>query len=287
MEIQVIRPKKKLIRKHRVCAYCRVSSGEVELENSLENQMSHYEEYIKANPEYEMVGIFHDFGISGFKEQRPGFQEMLEAARRKEIDLIITKSVSRFCRNTDTLLKTVRELKELGVGVLFELQDINTLSESGEVMLTVLAAFAQPESDNYRALAQMVYRRKFEAGIPVQQLERCFGYTVNGEGEYIPDPEEAPWVKRIFELYAEGHNCQQIARYLNEQGVKAAKGGDFRRTNVLHILENEIYKQVPTSRSRSMYFSSRSQSALLTTIALSSPNSINLLICLRKQSQLC
>ena len=185
MEIQVIRPKKKLFRKLRVCAYCRVSSDEVELENSLENQISHYEEYLKANPEYEMVGIFHDFGISGFKEQRPGFQEMLEAARRKEIDLIITKSVSRFCRNTDTLLKTVRELKELGIGVLFELQDINTLSESGEVMLTVLAAFAQAESDNYRALAQMVYRRKFEAGIPVQHLERCLGYEVNSEGEYM------------------------------------------------------------------------------------------------------
>lgn len=115
MKIKVIEPKQKQFDKLRVCAYCRVSTEEVEQADSLENQITHYEEAIRSNPGYEFAGIYSDFGISGFKENRPGFQQMLLAARKHEIDLIITKSVSRFCRNTDTLLKTVRELKELGV----------------------------------------------------------------------------------------------------------------------------------------------------------------------------
>ena len=126
MEIQVIRPKSRIIpQKKRVCAYCRVSTAEEEQANSLENQVSHYEDLIRKNPSYEFSGVFYDYAISGFKEDRPGFQEMLRKARNKEIDLIITKSVSRFCRNTDTLLKAVRELKDLGVGILFELQHLN------------------------------------------------------------------------------------------------------------------------------------------------------------------
>ena len=242
MDIQIIESKKKLSEKVRVCAYCRVSTEEDEQENSLENQITHYEESIQANPEYELVGIFHDFGISGFKEDRPGFQEMLQAARNHEFNLIITKSVSRFCRNTDTLLKTVRELKELGVGVLFELQNINTLEQPGELMLTVLAAFAQAESENYSALAKLVYTRKYQAEIPVQYLERSFGYTLDENGEYIPDPDEAPWVKKIFELCSAGYTLAQIAAHLNEQGVTTKVGARFMTSTVLRILENEIYK---------------------------------------------
>ena len=163
MEIQVIEPLARESQKLRACAYCRVSTEEEEQENSLKNQMEHYEAAIRTNPAYEFAGIYHDYGISGFKENRPGFQAMLQAARNHEIDRIITKSVSRFCRNTDTLLKAVRELKELGVGVIFELQHIDTLAASGEVMLTVLADFAQADSENYSALGKMVYTRKYEA----------------------------------------------------------------------------------------------------------------------------
>ena len=242
MEIRVIEPKKKLLERLRVCAYCRVSTEEDEQANSLENQIAHYEEAIRANPNYEFAGIYSDFGISGFKENRPGFQKMLEAARKNEFDLIVTKSVSRFCRNTDTLLKTVRELKELGIGVLFELQHIDTLKASGEVLLTVLAAFAQAESENYSALAKLVYTRKYQAGIPVQYLERSFGYTVNEKGEYIPDPDEAPWVKKAYELCSEGYSLGQIAAFLNENGVKTTAGASFTRSTILRIIENEIYK---------------------------------------------
>lgn len=242
MEIKLIEPKQKLSRKLRACAYCRVSTEEDEQINSLENQMTHYEEAIRSHPEYEFAGIFHDFGISGFKENRPGFQRMLQAARNHEIDLIITKSVSRFCRNTDTLLKAVRELKELGVGVVFELQHIDTLATSGEILLTVLAAFAQAESENYSTLGKMVYTRKYEAGIPVQYLERSFGYDLGRSGEYIPDQKEAPWVKKIFDLCASGYRPQQIARHLNEHGVRTKAGAMFSSSTVIRILENEIYK---------------------------------------------
>lgn len=242
MEIHVIEPKMNTFNKLRVCAYCRVSTEEEEQANSLENQMEHYEEEIRSNPSYEFAGIYHDFGISGFKENRPGFQKMLQAARDHEIDLIITKSVSRFCRNTDTLLKAVRELKDLGVGVIFELQHINTLATSGEILLTVLAAFAQAESENYSALGKMVYTRKYEAGIPVQYLERSFGYDHGPSGEYLPDPKESPWVKKIYELCADGYRPMQIARFLNEQGIRTKAGAEFTSSTVIRILENEIYK---------------------------------------------
>lgn len=242
MEIHVIEPKMNTFNKLRVCAYCRVSTEEEEQANSLENQMEHYEEEIRSNPSYEFAGIYHDFGISGFKENRPGFQKMLQDARDHEIDLIITKSVSRFCRNTDTLLKAVRELKDLGVGVIFELQHINTLATSGEILLTVLAAFAQAESENYSALGKMVYTRKYEAGIPVQYLERSFGYDHGPSGEFLPDPGEAPWVKKIYELCADGYRPVQIARHLNEHGVHTKAGSVFTSSTVIRILENEIYK---------------------------------------------
>ena len=242
MEIHVIEPKMNTFNKLRVCAYCRVSTEEEEQANSLENQMEHYEEEIRSNPSYEFAGIYHVFGISGFKENRPGFQKMLQDARDHEIDLIITKSVSRFCRNTDTLLKAVRELKDLGVGVIFELQHINTLATSGEILLTVLAAFAQAESENYSALGKMVYTRKDEAGIPVQYLERSFGYDHGPSGEFLPDPGEAPWVKKIYELCADGYRPVQIARHLNEHGVHTKAGSVFTSSTVIRILENEIYK---------------------------------------------
>lgn len=242
MEIKVIEPKVLEAQRLRACAYCRVSTEEEEQENSLKNQIEHYETAIRSNPAYEFVGIYHDFGISGFKENRPGFQAMLQAARNHEIDRIITKSVSRFCRNTDTLLKAVRELKELGVGVIFELQHIDTLAASGEVMLTVLAAFAQAESENYSALGKMVYTRKYEAGVPVQYLERSFGFECGSNGKYIPHKEEAPWVKKAFELCAEGYRPLQIARYLNEHGVHTKAGAEFTSSTVIRILENEIYK---------------------------------------------
>lgn len=241
LEIQVIR--QQLNQKRlRVGAYCRVSTDVEEQENSLENQISHYESMITSNPMYELTEVYRDFGISGFKEKRPGFQKMMKDAKAGKMDLIITKSISRFARNTVTVLKAARELKEQGVGIFFELQNINTLTEAGELMLTVISAFAQAESENYSALAKLVYRRKYEKGIPVQYLERSFGYTKNEKGDFIPDPVEAKWVIKIYEMIADGYTTADVKRYLNEQKVKTARGAAFTESTVVRMVENEIYK---------------------------------------------
>ena len=140
LEIQVIKANKNEKEKQRVAAYARVSTEHDEQADSLENQIRYYEDYIAANPDYTFAGIYHDFGISGFKEKRPGFQKMMVDARAGKIDLIITKSITRFARNTDTVLKATRELKEMGIGVFFELQNILTTTAEGELLLTLYAA---------------------------------------------------------------------------------------------------------------------------------------------------
>jgi len=242
VQIEIIEGGKNRQEKLRVCAYCRVSTDADEQENSLENQINHYKELIQANPEYEYAGVYSDFAISGFKEKRPGFQQMLSDARAGKINLILTKSVSRFARNTSIVLEATRELRELNVGVFFELQNINTLSCEGELMLTIIAAFAQAESESGSIVAKMAYRRKYERGIPVQYLERSFGYKKTDEGEFVPDKEEAEWVKKIYEMAADGYTPAAIKRFLNGNGVKTAGGAEWLDSTVFRLLENEIYK---------------------------------------------
>lgn len=242
MEIQIREGNSRQKRKLKVCAYCRVSTDADEQENSLENQIRHYEEVITSNPDYEYAGVYSDFAISGFKEKRPGLQKMLADARKGKIDLILTKSVSRFARNTSIVLEATRKLKELNVGVFFELQNINTLSGEGELMLTILAAFAQAESESGSVGAKMVYQRKYEAGIPVQYLERSFGFKKDERGVYIADEEEAAWVRKIYEMAADGYTPASIKRYLNENGVKTVGGAEWIDSTVFRLIENEIYK---------------------------------------------
>jgi len=241
MNVQVIKPQKKNDLRLRVAAYARVSTDHEEQANSLDNQISYYQDIISANPAYEFAGVYHDFGISGYKEDRPGFQRMMEDARAGKVDLIITKSITRFARNTDTVLKATRELKDLGIGVFFELQNIKTTTSEGELLMSIYAAFGQAESESASASAKMVYRRKYEAGIPVQYLERSFGYKKNEFGEYVPD-ENAPWVVKMFELAADGYSTAEIARFMNGQGVTTDAGARFTESTVIRILENVIYK---------------------------------------------
>ena len=241
MKISIIEKKPELHKK-RVAAYCRVSTEHDEQEESLENQVSHYEREIKANPTYEFVEVYYDFGISGFKEDRRNFQRMLQDARDGKIDLIITKSISRFARNTDTVLKATRELKALNVAVFFELQDINTFTSEGELMMTVYAAFAEAESQSTRELNKMAYQRRYEAGIPVQHLERCFGYDKNESGEYIIKEDEAKWVRKMYQMIADGYTAASVKRYLNDNGVKTVKGAKWQDSTVFLIIESEIYK---------------------------------------------
>lgn len=243
MRIKVIKPTKAVHQqKKKVCAYVRVSTDSLQQEDSLENQTTYFKGFITANPEWEFVGIYSDQGISGYKENRPGFQKMIEDARAGNIDLIVVKSISRFARNTETVLKFTRELKSIGVGIFFEIQNINTLSGAGELMLTILAAFAQAESEGASANAKMTYKRKFESGIPAHGLESTFGYKANAQGDIVVDEEKAAVVRQMFDLAEQGIWPSKIKQYLNKNGVPGCAGGDWDDTAVFRILHNVSYK---------------------------------------------
>lgn len=224
MRVRVIKPIAAKEKRLKVCAYARVSTDSLKQEDSLENQTSTYERIITSNPTYEYVGIYADQGISGYSENRPAFQSMIEKARAGEIDLIITKSVSRFARNTVTVLKVARELKELGVGIFFEEQNINTLSGDGEMMLTVLASFAQEESRSMSENNKWTMKKKFERGEIMVNTRRFMGYDKNEYGELIINLEEAKIVQGIFNMYLQGIGSFKIAAKLNEEGVQTITG---------------------------------------------------------------
>lgn len=242
MQVKVIQPTvRPQTYKLRVCAYVRVSADTEELENSLENQINYFTSYIQENPSWEFCGVYADYGISGFYEKRPQFQQMIADARAGKIDLIIVKSVSRFARNTETVLKFSRELKSIGVGILFQLQNINTLDGSGELMLAILAAFAQAESEDASQNAHLTYKRKFNAGERVSGLERTFGYT-EVDGEIAIDEENAQTVRLIFDLAAQKVWPGKIAIHLNKQGIPSPAGRKWEASTVFRLLDNTAYK---------------------------------------------
>lgn len=243
LKVKVIKPSKtEQIAKKKVCAYARVSTDSSEQEDSLENQFVYFQNYIQSNPEWEFVGIYSDQGISGFKENRPEFLRMIADAKAGKIDLIVVKSVSRFARNTETVLKFSRELKNIGVGIFFQLQNINTLSGAGELMLTIIAAFAQAESEGASDGAKLLYRRKFSAGIPAYGLERTFGYTADEDGIIHIVKQEAQTVQLIFDLAEKGIWPSKIAAYLNENGVTTGTGCQWSDTAIFRVLHNPAFK---------------------------------------------
>ena len=243
MQICVIAPKKGTkVRKLNVGAYVRVSTESLEQEDSLDNQKTYYRGYISRNPKWKLVDIYADQGISGFKENRPDFQRMIADAKAGKLDLIVVKSVSRFARNTETVLKFSRELKSIGVGIFFELQNINTLSGSGELMLTILAAFAQAESEGASDNAYMTYKRKFSSGIPAMKLKRTYGFDEDSEGNTVINEAEAQTIRLIFSLAERGIWPSKIRRHLNEQGIPVRSGGQWDDTAIFRILKNPAYK---------------------------------------------
>ena len=243
MEITVIAAKTPEKKRLRVAAYCRVSTDNEDQEGSIENQKVHYEELINGNPDYENAGIYYDQGISGYKEDRPGFQKMMEDARAGKIDLIITKSITRFARNTDTILKATRELKELGIGVFFELQNMNTLTQGGELLMTIYAAFAQGESQNYRDLSILEVRRRFEAGKPKYELYKALGYREGKrKGTFDVVPEEAEVIKQIYKWVRDEYAIATILKMLKKAGYHTRTGKDFPQSLIYGIVRNVIYK---------------------------------------------
>lgn len=199
-----------------VCAYARVSSGKDAMLHSLSAQVSYYNSLIQSHAGWLYCGVYSDEAITGTKSQRDGFQRMLASCRAGEIDLIITKSISRFARNTVTLLETVRELKSLGVDVFFEEQNIHTMSADGELMLTILASYAQEESLSASENQKWRIRKAFENGELVN-LRFLFGYNITASGIQVNE-KDAAIVREIFTRFNGGESLSSISRDLNGRG---------------------------------------------------------------------
>ena len=222
----------------RVAAYARVSSGKDAMLHSLSAQVSYYSNLIQKHPGWLYSGVYADEALTGTKEDRANFQRLLEACRAGKVDLIITKSISRLARNTVTLLSTIRELKELGVDVFFEEQNIHTMSADGELMLTILASYAQEESRSASENQKWRIQKNFMDGKPWNGV--MLGYRQQN-GKYVVVPEEAEIVRRIFSDYLGGKGVEAIANRLNADGVLTQKGFTWHKSSVCRILRNSNY----------------------------------------------
>ena len=226
-------------RKKRVAAYVRVSTQKEMALNSLENQAEVYTMQIKAALDWEFAGIYEDRGISGTKEMRPAFQQLLTDCRAGKIDLILTKSFTRFARNTVVLLSTLRELKSLGVDVYFEKDNIHSLSETGEFLITLLAAYAQAESYSASENQKWRIKKAFEEGRTT--IGKMIGYRLK-DGVLTVVPEEAEIVQQIFKDYLSGMGENAIAKKLIRMGVTPMRSQrPWNRTSIRYILTNEKY----------------------------------------------
>lgn len=222
----------------RVAAYARVSTAKDAMHRSLSAQVSCYSECIRSHPGWEYAGVYSDEAKTGTRDTREGFQRLLADCRAGKIDLVIAKSISRFARNTVTLLETIRELKELGVDVFFEEQNIHTLSTEGELMLTILASFAQEESLSVSENMKWRVRKNFEEGKPWSGT--ILGYRLV-DGRFIVVPDEAETVRRIFSEYLSGKGIEAIARGLNADRVNTRRGGAWDPSAVRIVLRNYSY----------------------------------------------
>lgn len=223
----------------RVAAYARVSSGKDEMLHSLSAQISYYSELIQSHPGWLYCGVFSDEAYTGTKDNRTGFQSLISECRAGNIDLIITKSISRFARNTVTLLETVRELKLFGIDVFFEEQNIHTISTDGELMMTILASYAQAESLSASENQKWRIRKAFENG-EIVNLRFLFGYRINGAKIEI-DPAQADIVREVFERAVNGESFTAIAKDLNNRSITRCLGGKWNSQRIRDLLSNEKY----------------------------------------------
>jgi len=222
----------------RVAAYARVSSGKDAMLHSFSAQVSYYNELIQVHEGWQYAGVYADEALSGTKDDRANFQRLLFDCRVGLIDIVITKSISRFARNTVTLLETVRELKSLGVDIYFEEQNIHTMSTEGELMLTILASYAQEESLSASENQKWRIKKNFEEGKPWNGT--ILGYRYE-KGQFIVIPEEAELVKRIFNYYISGLGCGGIAKRLNAEEYSTRNGKHWYRSTIMKILRNCTY----------------------------------------------
>ena len=229
--------------KMRVAAYCRVSTDSEEQLNSYEAQKTYYTQKIQDSPDWEMAGIYADEGISGTSlKKRTQFNKMITACKRGRIDLIITKSLSRFARNTVDCLDTVRLLKANGIDVYFEKENINTLAESSEFLVTLFSGFAQAESESLSKNVTWGKEKSAKAGKVTFQYKKMLGYRKGADGQPEIVPEEAEIIRRIYHRYLDGCTLGKIKKELDEDGIPTAQGVECWSSAIIHnILTNEKY----------------------------------------------
>jgi DNA invertase Pin-like site-specific DNA recombinase len=234
---------KEEVKKLRVAAYCRVSTDTEEQATSYDTQVAHYKEYISKNPTWEFAGIYADDGISGTgTRKREEFLRMIDDCMAGKIDMLITKSISRFARNTIDCLKYIRQLKEKNIPVIFEKENINTLDAKGEVLITIMASLAQQESESLSKNVKLGLQFRYQQGKVQINTKWFLGYTKDENGELVIDPEQAKVVKRIYREYLEGKSYASIAKGLENDGIPNGSGKKrWWDTNIRQILMNEKY----------------------------------------------
>ena len=229
--------------KLRVAAYCRVSTDSDEQATSYEAQIEHYTAYITGHPDWELAGIYADDGISGTNtKKRDEFNRMIDECMAGSIDMIITKSISRFARNTLDCLKYIRQLKEKSIPVYFEKENINSMDSKGEVLLTIMASLAQQESQSLSQNVKMGLQYRYQQGEIQVNCKWFLGYTKDEKKKLVIVPEEAEIVKRIYREYLDGASMLKIARGLEADGILNGAGHEkWHTSNINQILRNEKY----------------------------------------------
>ena len=226
------------VKKQKVAAYARVSHQD--LLQSLSEQISYYSKVIQNNPSWEYVGVYFDNSVSGRNtKNRKEYLRLIDDCRKGKIDIILTKSISRFGRNTIELLEIIRELKKLNIGVQFEKENIDTLTTDGELLLTLLAAVSEEESKAIGSNVRWSVKKKFEQGLP-HSPQPILGYRWIGDS-YKIEESEADIVRKIYGLYLLGIKPTQISRIINDEGKRTRRGEKFSRLAIYRILSQETY----------------------------------------------
>ena len=230
-------------RQLRVAAYCRVSTDDEEQLTSYEAQKNYYTDKIMTNKEWTMAGIFADEGITGTSaRKRPEFLRMIRQCKQVKIDIILTKSISRFARNTVDCLNYIRALKELGIAVIFEKENINTLEADSEILITMLGAFAQSESESISSNVRWGKRQAMKEGKATIQYKYLYGYRKGADGKPEIIPEQAEVVRRIYDLFLSGTSIRDIKEYLEQNNIRNVDGEvKWARNAINSILTNEKY----------------------------------------------
>ncbi len=226
-------------RRKRVAAYARVSNGKEAMIHSLSAQISYYNSLIQKHSDWEFAGVYADEALSGTKDNRAEFKRLMQDCRAGKIDMVIVKSISRMARNTLTLLQTVRELREIGIDVFFERENLHSCGVAGELLLTVLASFAQEESLSNSNNKLWQIRRDFKKGKPT--WFHTYGYEWIDHKLYII-PEEAAVIRFIYQCYYEGMGRVAILKLLMDLDIPPRDGGIWYESAIAYILENEKYR---------------------------------------------